>query len=482
MSKVKIISTIGPASLSRETLRAMFEAGMNVARLNGSHADPAWHARAIGVIRETLPDVPILLDIPGRKIRTCALTREPAFRIGETVTLTTDPDDRGTDKVPVNYPDLHRDLEPGATLLADDGTLRFTVTEIKGRDIVCRAEVDGVLRSCKGINVPFITLRAPLVTQRDASMVEFAKSQDVDFIGISFVESAEHVGAVRKAAGGRRPRIVSKIENEDGMENLDEVIAATDAIMIDRGDLSVETGPETLVPFQKRIIERTRAAGKPVIVATEMLHSMIKNPFPTKAEVSDITNAVLDGCAAIMLSGETAVGDYPVECVSFMRRIADAATDYHQSAEDASERARADRVASAMDDAIALICRRLPITKIVAVTISGYAARMIAARQPKQPILAVTNDPQAYRSFNLLPGTEGIHVDIPFSRTSTDHIALCLEELWRRGKLDDDDLVLVTAVGYPFSGNRMNLVQTHRVHHLARTLAWCRQDREVAYG
>ena len=211
--------------------------------------------------------------------------------------------------------------------------------------------------------------------------------------------------------------------------------------------------------------------GKPVIVATEMLHSMIENPVPTKAEVSDISNAVLDGAAALMLSAETAIGSHPIEAVATMHRVAHTVSDFVQSSLDQEDGVS---VPEAMGEAIALLCRRLPVTKIAAITISGYAARMVAAYRPRQPILAVTNDRTAARSMNLLFGTEGVYVDILYSRTSTDHIASCLEELWRRNMLVDEDVVLVTSVGYPKSGNRMNLIQTHLVSDLRDSLGWTR--------
>lgn len=476
MSRIKIVATIGPVTNDAESLRALADAGMNVARLNGSHATLDWHAKAIALLREVLPHVPILLDIPGRKIRTGQLAHEPTFRKGDIVVLTTEEGHDGSRKVPVNYARLHEDLTPGAVVLADDGTLRFTVAEVHGHDIHCRAEMAGQLRSRKGINVPYVKLRTELVTDRDRHMVDFAKQHGVDFIGVSFVESAVHVEAIRKLVDGTTPRIVSKVENQGGLDHLDEIVEATDAVMIDRGDLSVETNIEGLALFQKRILGVARGQGKPVIVATEMLHTMIENDFPTKAEVSDITNAVLDGCAATMLSGETAIGAHPTGAVNVMRRIATAAEAHLQiqlddhSGEFAIRRTRS--VPQAIEDAVALVCRQLPITKIVAVSISGYAARMVAARQPRQPILAVSNDAAAARSFNLLPGTEGFFCEIPFTRGSTDHIVACLHALWRSGKLVEDDLILVTAVAYPRSGNRMNLLQTHAVSDLIGTLKW----------
>ena len=474
MNRTKIVATIGPATATAEAIEALCAAGMSVARLNGSHNSLDWHASTIRLLRSVVPDVPILLDIPGRKIRTGKLAHEPVFRAGDTVVLTTEPDHDGSAKVPVNYELLHEELAAGHIVLADDGTLRFTVLEVRGRDIVCRAEAAGQLKSAKGINVPQVTLRTPPVTGRDEAMIEFARSNDVDFIGISFVESSEHLARVRDLIGGSWPRIVAKVENAGGLRNLAEVVEATDAIMIDRGDLSVETNLEQLPLHQKRILSVARDAGKPVIVATEMLHTMIVNPFPTKAEVSDITNAVLDGAAATMLSGETAIGAYPSEAVAVMQRISDVAENYIQEELDLRTSRESVSIPMAFGEAIGRLCRVLPITKIVAVTISGFAARMVAAQRPRQPILAVSNDVRAARSFNLLAGTTGYHVDVAFSRTSTDHVAECLHQLWRRNALADEDLILVTAVGYPTSGLRMNLLQTHMVDDLARALSWRR--------
>ncbi len=470
MSRTTIVCTIGPVTCNQQSLQTLRRAGMSVARLNGSHADLDWHRAAIALIKETLPDVPILLDIPGRKIRTTQLSHEPEFDVGETIVLTTEQGHDGSAKVPVSYGNLHNDLSVGDIVIADDGTLRFTVVDIVGQDIHCRADVRGQLKSRKGINVPYVKLQMEEVTDRDRQMIRFAKEQTVDFIGISFVESADHVRAIREVIGGYSPRIVSKVENRGGLANVREIAEASDVLMIDRGDLSVETELEEVALNQKRIIETARHFSKPVIVATEMLHSMIDHRFPTKAEISDITNAVLDGCAATMLSGETAVGDYWIQAVETMREVADRANGYRHEQTVANKVARS--VPDAIEDAIALICRELPVTKIVAITISGFAAQRMAARRPSQEILCVSNDVMTARAANLLPGTKGVYVEAEFRRKSTDHIPVCLEALYRGGHVALDDMILVTALGYPKSGNRMNLIQTHTVADLADALGW----------
>lgn len=476
-TRTKIVATIGPATRDPALLRGLLEAGMGVARLNLSHADLDWHAEAIRLVREVAPDVPLLLDLPGRKIRTAQLAHEPAFRRGEIITLTTDPTHDGTEKVPVSYDHLHEDLAAGDVILADDGTLRFTVVGVVGLDIRCRAESDGRLRSRKGINVPHVRLRTRLLGEREMRMIRFAEEHDADYVGVSFVESAAHVEAVRAVLRDPGPRIVAKVENQRGLERVEEVAAAADAIMIDRGDLSVETSLENLAVMQKRIVAVARRHGKPVIVATEMLHSMIAGPFPTKAEVTDIANAVFDGASATMLSGETAAGANPREAVEVMRRVIQSAEMHlHPAGDPTAAESPTSTIPEAMGAAIGLLCRRLPVTKIVTVTKGGFSARMVSAQRPSQPILAVTNDARVARSFNLLPGTRGVAVDVEFSRRSTDHIAACLQALWRRGDLAETDLVLVTSVSYPGPGNRMNLLETHRVADLAKALGWRRDD------
>ncbi|MDG2240264.1 MAG: pyruvate kinase [Longimicrobiales bacterium] len=480
MSSTRIVCTIGPKTCSEEGLLALREAGMSVARLNGSHADEDWHRSAVALIRHTLPDVPILLDVPGRKIRTGRLKHEPAFSVGERLTLTTDQAADGLGRVPVNSMTLHEDLSPGDRIFADDGTLSFVVIEINGQDIVCEAQTSGRLRSAKGINVPHVKLQQSIVTDRDRVMMALAHETGVDYVGLSFVESSAHIDAIRELRTGDFPRIVAKIENQGGLDHAAEVISSADAIMIDRGDLSVETSIESTAVNQKEIISSCTRQGKPVIVATEMLHSMIESPLPTKAEVSDITNAVLDGCAATMLSGETAVGDYPIEAVSIMRRISDVALGYERRQRPTMPMLRpvSEEIPElALTDAIALTCRNLPITKIIAVTMYGFAARMVASSRPVQPIIAVTNVAAAARSFNLYFGTEGVYVDLPFDRTSTSHITGCLKHLWDTGRIDGDDVILVTALAYPNSGSRMNMIETHHVDDLAQALGWPpRQD------
>jgi pyruvate kinase len=332
MSRTRIVATIGPATNSAEMLVSLAQAGMSVVRLNASHNVLSWHRDTIALVKQVLPATPILLDVPGRKIRTAHLAHEPVFAAGDMITLTTEEGHDGRRKVSIGSRCLHQDVSPGDTLLADDGKLRFTVVDISGCDLRCRAEVAGRLGSRKGINVPGVELGGELVGDRDRDMLAFARATGVDLVGISFVESARHLALVREELPGGRPGIVAKVETPRAVRNLEEIIDSSDAVMIDRGDLSAETHFRQIGVLQKEILSRSAEFETPVIVATEMLDTMIEKPFPTKAEVIDITNAVLDGAAGVMLSGETAIGAYPVESVSTMRQVVSVAEQYVRTA------------------------------------------------------------------------------------------------------------------------------------------------------
>ena len=254
----------------------------------------------------------------------------PPYHIdaGEEIIFTTNIDHDGSIKVPVNYANLHKDLRVDDLIMADDGTLSFSVLAITDQDIHCKALMRGQIKSRKGINVPFVKLNTPIITARDEEMIEFACANNVDYVGISFVESASHVRKIQSLLDGRGPKVVAKIENQGGLNATEEIIQAADMVMIDRGDLSVETSLYDIAIKQKKIIECSKKYNVPVIVATEMLHSMISQPVPTKAEICDISNAVLDGCSLTMLSGETAIGLFPFEALATMRKVIEASENY----------------------------------------------------------------------------------------------------------------------------------------------------------
>ncbi|MBI4179212.1 pyruvate kinase [bacterium] len=325
MTPVQIVATIGPRTQSPTALRLLSQNGMNIARLNGSQADLNWHARVIRRLRRIAPDVLILFDVPGKKIRTGQLAHEPDLAPGDAIVLTSEPGHDGRVKVSVTFEDLHLFVKPGEPIFATDGTIQMSVEEIRDRDIYCRVRVGGKLRSRKGVHIPHLTPRLEFLSDQDRRLIAFAAESPVDYLGLSYVEHSRDVESVRRLIGKSGARIVSKIETRGALERLQEIMEASDMLMLDRGDLSAETRLAAIALVQKDVLVEARRLSKSVIIATETLHSMIKKPFPTIAEVTDVTTAVLDGAGAIMLSGETAVGRYPLESVMHMRRIIDAA-------------------------------------------------------------------------------------------------------------------------------------------------------------
>ena len=374
-------------------------------------------------------------------------------------------------KISLTNDKLHNFVSKGDIVFADDGTLKFTVKKVNKKDIYLRANTAGKLKSSKGINVPHVNLGGNLITERDKKMIQFAVSNKIDFIGLSFIESSKHLIKIRNLIKGNTPKIVAKIENRKGVENLEDIVQETDCIMIDRGDLSTETNIETLGINQKKIIKASLDNAKPVIVATEMLDNMISSPYPTKAEVLDICNSIEDGATATMLSGETAIGKFPVEAIKVMSKIANATISQkfllkkNNTLESNSE-------AVGMGNAIKSLSESLPITKIVAITVSGFAARIISSQTLSQPILAVSNNQELARGFNIYLGTKGIYYNTHFSKNSLEHIPKCLQYLWSIKEIKKEDMILVTALGYPSSGRRMNVIQTHYVKDLMKTFLW----------
>lgn len=333
MRKTKIVCTIGPSSESLENTKKLIMAGMNVARLNFSHGDFDEHGGRIIAIRQACEElnktVAILLDTKGPEIRTGKLEVEPIELVqDEYITLTTEEILGTKERLSITYTDLPNDVEPGSTILIDDGLIGLTVVEVQGTEIKCRIVNGGSIKSKKGVNVPGVAISLPGITEKDANDIVFGIEQGVDFIAASFVRKASDVLEIRELLEKHNAghiQIISKIENQQGVDNLDEILEVSDGLMVARGDLGVEIPAEEVPLVQKRMIQKCNVAGKPVITATQMLDSMQRNPRPTRAEASDVANAIFDGTDAIMLSGETAAGKYPVESVLTMSRIAEKA-------------------------------------------------------------------------------------------------------------------------------------------------------------
>lgn len=416
MRRTKIVCTIGPASESEETLRRLIEAGMDVARLNLSHGDQAWHSAAVRRIRalSAAMDRPIgiLWDLSGPKLRVGKMQEGGVELVpGQEIALTTRPILGRPGEVPVQYAHLPEHVRPGERILMDDGLLEVQVLETAGTEVRARVITGGILRSNKGLNLPNASLAIPAITPKDRDDLRLGLSLGVDWVAISFVRTAAEVRELKALIRGYAPNapqtpVISKIEKPEAIQNIDSLVEESDGIMVARGDLGIETSPEEVPIMQKRIIYKCNLAGKPVITATQMLESMIHSPRPTRAEASDVANAILDGTDAVMLSGETAAGEYPVEAVETMARIA-------LSAErEARGRWQARRhmpvqccsIAEAVSHASTETAANLGAAAIIAPTVSGYTGYMVAKFRPEAPIVAVTPSQETQRRLTLVWG------------------------------------------------------------------------------
>lgn len=422
--RTKIVATIGPASESKAMLAKLVRAGMNVCRLNMSHGTHAWHAAALRRIRavaqETGEPLAVLCDLQGPKIRVGDLPEAGVtLLVGKPVTFTTATTRYDEKKIPLTYRDLHADVRAGERILLDDGLLEVLVVKVRGRDITCTVVVGGMLTSHKGMNLPETSLAIPALSPKDAKDVAFAVERGADWVALSFVREAADVLALRKRIarlGGRQPhsasaprgvpKIIVKIEKPEAIANFDAILQAADGIMVARGDLGVELPAEEVPLHQKMIIEQTRAAGKPVIVATQMLDSMIRNPRPTRAEVSDVANAIMDHTDAIMLSGESATGKYPLEAVAMMRKIAEEVepTPYDDVGPARARRGRWEP-ADVVAESAALLAAHVPgVAGILVATTTGRTALRVARFRPQLPVYAATPDAMTQRQLNCSYG------------------------------------------------------------------------------
>ncbi|SDD39572.1 pyruvate kinase [Terribacillus halophilus] len=420
MRKTKIVCTIGPASESVETLVQLIEAGMNVARLNFSHGDFEEHGARIKNIREaskrTGKTVAILLDTKGPEIRTGVLQDgEANIEKGDEIFVSMNEMEGSKERFSVTYPGLINDVHVGSKFLLDDGLIELEVLDIDkaNNEIKTKALNSGLLKNKKGVNVPGVSVNLPGITDKDASDIEFGIGQDIDFIAASFVRRPSDVLEIRELLEKHEAghiQIIPKIENQEGFDNLDAILQVSDGLMVARGDLGVEIPAEDVPLAQKEMIKRCNIAGKPVITATQMLDSMQRNPRPTRAEASDVANAIFDGTDAIMLSGETAAGNYPVEAVRTMNNIArkaETALDHKAILEERSK-ASDMTITDAISQSVGHTAINLSVSAIVTATSSGYTAKMISKYRPKAPIVAVTFDEATNRRLSLVWGVQAI--------------------------------------------------------------------------
>ncbi|WP_219836013.1 pyruvate kinase [Paenibacillus sp. R14(2021)] len=469
MRKTKIVCTIGPSSESLENTKKLINAGMNVARLNFSHGDFEEHGNRIKNIRQACRElgktVAILLDTKGPEIRLGKLKEEPIeLNQGETITLTTEEILGDRDRIPVTYSNLPADVQVGSTILIDDGLIGLTVEEVSGTEIKCRIVNSGPIKSKKGVNVPGVHISLPGITEKDAGDIVFGIQQGVDFIAASFVRKATDVLEIRELLekhNASHIQIISKIENQQGVDNLDEILEVSDGLMVARGDLGVEIPAEEVPLVQKQMIQKCNRVGKPVITATQMLDSMQRNPRPTRAEASDVANAIFDGTDAIMLSGETAAGKYPVESVQTMSRIAvraESALDYREIFTKQAS-AQQSTVTEAISQAVANSALELNTRAIITSTESGYTARMVSKYRPKSPVIAVTPVEQVMRRLALIWGVIPV-LGTP-AETTDEMFDIAVQGGINSGLVKLGDTVIITA-GVPVGrSGSTNLIKIH---------------------
>ena len=471
LKKTKIVCTMGPSTEKQEIIENLLNSGMNVARFNFSHGDHAEHGNRINLVKAagkaTGKTVSLMLDTKGPEMRLGKFAAgKEQLVAGKKLILTADQDFVGDEtKVAVSHKGLCTEVKPGDTILLSDGLVSLTVEEIQGTDIVTTIMNSGIMGTLKRVAAPGVSVNLPPLSDRDVKDVIFGISQDMDFIAASFVQRAADVNAIRKVItdNNGKMEIISKIENMEGVDNIDEIIEASDGIMVARGDLGVEIPAEDVPLIQKMIINKCNAAGKPVIVATQMLESMINNPRPTRAEASDVANAIMDGTDAIMLSGETASGDYPEEAVKTMNKIAnriESSLQYNALLLNKGI-ALQPTTTDAISHATVQVAYEIDAKAIVTPTESGYTTKMVSKYRPKAPIIAVAPDEKTARSLNL---RWGVYPIIGSRWSDTDEMIIgSVQNSVEAGYLTSGDLVVVTAgitLGAP--GNT-NMIKVHTV-------------------
>lgn len=454
MKKTKIVCTMGPNTDNREIMKELALNGMDVARFNFSHGDHAEHKHRLEIlesVREEL-GIPIasLLDTKGPEIRTGKLKdgKKVTLKEGDLYTLTTEEIVGDETRGYINYAGLVEDVKPGDRILIDDGLIELHVREVNGTDIVCRIENGGELGEKKGVNVPGVRVKLPALTDKDKEDIRFGVDAGFDFVAASFVRNADAIREIREILDekGSAMQIIAKIENEEGIENIDSIIEASDGIMVARGDMGVEIPAEKVPHIQKMIIRKCNLACKVVITATQMLDSMIRNPRPTRAEVSDVANAVYEGTDAVMLSGETAMGSYPIEAVRMMSQIAEESEKYldymfYQRRKVSAENLR--NISNTVCYSSVATASDLEAPVIVAPSVSGFTTRMLSKWRPKALIAGLSPSMTAVRQMQLYWGVKPFHAK---RAESTDALLFASVELLKeKGIVKEGEIVVATA-------------------------------------
>lgn len=462
MKKTKIVCTMGPNTDNREIMKELALNGMDVARFNFSHGDHAEHKHRLEIlesVREEL-GIPIasLLDTKGPEIRTGKLKdgKKVTLKEGDLYTLTTEEIVGDETRGYINYAGLAEDVKPGDRILIDDGLIELHVREVNGTDIVCRIENGGELGEKKGVNVPGVRVKLPALTDKDKEDIRFGVDAGFDFVAASFVRNADAIREIREILDekGSAMQIIAKIENEEGIENIDSIIEASDGIMVARGDMGVEIPAEKVPHIQKMIIRKCNLACKVVITATQMLDSMIRNPRPTRAEVSDVANAVYEGTDAVMLSGETAMGSYPIEAVRMMSQIAEESEKYldymfYQRRKVSAENLR--NISNTVCYSSVATASDLEAPVIVAPSVSGFTTRMLSKWRPKALIAGLSPSMTAVRQMQLYWGVKPFHAK---RAESTDALLFASVELLKEKGIVKEGQIVVATAGVVTRANR----------------------------
>ncbi len=471
-TKTKIVCTLGPATQDVDVLRQMMLAGMDVARINLSHGTYEEHEGLIQRVREAAADVKavvaVMADLQGPKIRIGTLTEPLELGIGDRVALTTKPAD-GTDHViPLPHPEVIAGARTGQRLLLDDGAIELEIREVRSDVLVCQVVVGGLLTSHKGVAVPDGVPDLSAMTEKDKEDARFAIAQGVDFLALSFVQSADDVRELRELLSdcgpdAERIHVVAKIESRQAIDRFSDILAHVDAVMVARGDLGVELTPQEVPMLQKEIIRKCNHAGVPVITATQMLQSMIDSPRPTRAESSDVANAILDGTDAVMLSAETAVGKYPIEVVRVIHEIS-AVVESRMPArpiDSPGDIEHVHPVTDAICDATAQIAAELDVRLIATATWSGYTARQIARKRPRQAIVAFTPQETVQRQLAMVWGVAPLRV--PSFESTDSMLEIVSRTLVEHGDGQPGDRIVLTG-GIPIGGGgRTNFIKVHKI-------------------
>ena len=477
LRKTKIICTLGPANDDEQILKKLMLEGMNAARFNFSHADHASHKKKLDMVvklREELKlPIATILDTKGPEVRIGKFKNDRVtLKAGDLFTLTTKEVEGDETVVSITYKDLPKDVKPGAVILIDDGLIEMTALKVTETDITCTVKNNGMLSNNKGINVPGTRLSMPFISERDRSDIIFGIQNGFDYIAASFTRGADDILEVRKLLDEfdcHDINIIAKIENAEGVENIDEIIRVVDGIMVARGDMGVEIPLEDVPVLQKMIIHKAYNAGKQVITATQMLDSMMKNPRPTRAEATDVANAIYDGTSAIMLSGETAAGLYPVEALQTMVKIAirtENDIDYVKRFNTRSAVMEMD-VTNAISHATCMTAHDMGASAIVTVTKSGKTARMISKFRPKYPIIGCTTQQNVFRQLNLSWGVAPLLIEE--KDNADDLFQHAVDTAEKAGIVESGDIVVITA-GVPLGiSGTTNMMKVHVVGHILIT-------------